>query len=367
MTSTNRPSPTRRLRRPTTDIGRWLSDMRIATFMPLNHPHNDPWASAKVAAAIHTASTDWHHHDTDEYTGVRAGLTSQRDTWAQLAHSPRALLDHAAPTLTTTWSDAHDEASVYNHATILLTFILRLFDLRFGPPQTTSRTSETAERQQNPTAPQVPDDRELQQVIAACADGDHELTDDESRIVADAYGHTERLHNWARGVPVAHLAQLAADVAELQDFAAIVRADHDRHHGYPPGAPNVLCALRRYFEHRAQHTQQPPTRDAYARELTALYHDELIHLSRIGTDPRITYTSPTDTALGADLTGGRHLLAVNTDGTLIGSHTTADPSPWTVGIYDNLTGHSHGHGTGPQLPDALGAAFASLARGTDTQ
>ncbi|MEU2042735.1 hypothetical protein [Nocardia niwae] len=209
-------------------------------------------------------------------------------------------------------------------------------------------------------------DLELARVLTACRDGDHALTDSESRTVAAAYAQQQTsLQHWGAGIDVAHPLRLVEDTQWLLDAAAVVRDDTDPHR-YPDEARNALCALRDYFRSRAR---VRPTLADYKRELTQIYASEIEFLRARGHSPRIEVTGHGAGFPGLiiELDHQHELYATNGESGLVGSEIDESPGPWSIGIYDQHTGHTLTNATDPHFATAYATAVGPFSRPrTDT-
>ncbi|OBF67496.1 hypothetical protein A9X06_04905 [Mycobacterium sp. 852002-51759_SCH5129042] len=90
-------------------------------------------------------------------------------------------------------------------------------------------------------------DRELARILDLCSSSaDHELSEPEARIIAQAYGFEPELVRFGDGGAPADTALALREVERLLDYASIVR-EPTENFAYPPGANGAFLRLRDFF------------------------------------------------------------------------------------------------------------------------
>jgi hypothetical protein len=96
-------------------------------------------------------------------------------------------------------------------------------------------------------------DREFRRVVDVCwetEDRIYELSTDEARVIAQAYGWETQLERFGAGADDIDIAEAIREVEWFIDSASVVRDPGDNH-AYIPGAMSAFICLREYFRNRS--------------------------------------------------------------------------------------------------------------------
>ncbi|MFF0498558.1 hypothetical protein ACFYU5_19285 [Nocardia aobensis] len=100
-------------------------------------------------------------------------------------------------------------------------------------------------------------EEEFRRVVDLCwetEDRIYELSTDEARVIAEAYGWETQLERFGGGADDIDNAEAIREVEWFIHSASIVR-DAGDNHAYVPGAMSAFIALREYFEKRQENEQ----------------------------------------------------------------------------------------------------------------